>query len=730
MAAQTPPPPSPPPPPIPQTPSGGGGGGGQMAPVPNPNTNQSVVGAWNLRSELGRGSFAVVWKAQHTKTNELAAVKEVALGKLSHKLRSSLESEIAILKRARHPNIVSLRDLWKSSSRVFIILEYCDGGDLLAYIRARKQLPPRTAMHFMANLGAGLRVLRQNNLVHRDLKPQNLLLSTAKQGTTPIDAVTGMALPVLKIADFGFARNLQPQGLAETLCGSPLYMAPEVLHGQRYDAKADLWSVGAILFEMVSGAPPYGGANFVALLQNIESREAVLPADVAKVSSPNLVSLLRMLLRRSPIERLSFDEFFRHPYMRDAMNPASATSSSSHDEAATIAAVTTSSSSVSATNDASTLDSEYVMVEEDPIPPPTRMTAARVRAETMPALPSPSRAAVPGAAFAFPKPATGAKNLAMSSAATLQSHKAAAMVAAGKASSAPSAQHTLNTSTAAQSTLARLEVIAKQMRDLATEAWERGERTGALSLQMLALRVLRGIADGARASNMQALAVRTNASLSKAIAQAEVAAKRILRDEDRLRALSSSSSQHAQFSQQSQQSASEGSSLSTTRGSMGGASSDCSMESAATMMRGRAGSSNATSASPPNAMAMMAGSPGEAHFSPKAATVATSSSTPAADRVVLPDALELTYQNALRDGRAGAVQELVGVHDVASACYERAVNLLNFLLLDAESLGGTHCQPLSLTGEMRAQLSTYRAGLESRWLGLTTNSMQKRKLIF
>ena len=89
-------------------------------------------------------------------------------------------------------------------------------------------------------------------------------------------------------------------------------------------------------------------------------------------------------------------------------------------------------------------------------------------------------------------------------------------------------------------------------------------------------------------------------------------------------------------------------------------------------------------------MAMMAGSPGEAHFSPKAATVATSSSTPAADRVVLPDALELTYQNALRDGRAGAVQELVGVHDVASACYERAVNLLNFLLLDAESLGGTH----------------------------------------
>lgn len=79
--------------------------------------------------------------------------------------------------------------------------------------------------------------------LQRDLKPQNLLLSTSKSGA------------LLKIADFGFARNLQPQGLAETLCGSPLYMAPEILQFQKYDAKADLWSVGTILFELVVGEP-------------------------------------------------------------------------------------------------------------------------------------------------------------------------------------------------------------------------------------------------------------------------------------------------------------------------------------------------------------------------------------------------------------------------------------------------------------------------------------------
>ena len=78
--------------------------------------------------------------------------------------------------------------------------------------------------------------------MQRDLKPQNLLLSTHKSGA------------LLKIADFGFARSLQPQGLAETLCGSPLYMAPEILQFHKYDAKADLWSVGTILFELVVGA--------------------------------------------------------------------------------------------------------------------------------------------------------------------------------------------------------------------------------------------------------------------------------------------------------------------------------------------------------------------------------------------------------------------------------------------------------------------------------------------
>lgn len=140
-------------------------------------------------------------------------------------------------------------------------------------------------------------------LLQRDLKPQNLLLSDASP-----DAV-------LKIADFGFARSLQPQRLAETLCGSPLYMAPEILRFHKYDAKADLWSVGAILYELVVGRPPFDGDNTLHLLQNIERHEARIPDRVARHLSGECQDLIYKLLKRKPIERITFEEFFTHPFV-------------------------------------------------------------------------------------------------------------------------------------------------------------------------------------------------------------------------------------------------------------------------------------------------------------------------------------------------------------------------------------------------------------------------------
>lgn len=141
------------------------------------------------------------------------------------------------------------------------------------------------------------------SVLQRDLKPQNLLLSDH----TP--------QAVLKIADFGFARHLQQHQLADTLCGSPLYMAPEILQSHKYDAKADLWSVGTILYELVVGRPPFNGSNHVALLHNIERNEAKIPDQIARNLSAACVDLIYSLLKRDPVQRISFEEFFNHPFL-------------------------------------------------------------------------------------------------------------------------------------------------------------------------------------------------------------------------------------------------------------------------------------------------------------------------------------------------------------------------------------------------------------------------------
>ncbi|KAJ0262235.1 Serine/threonine-protein kinase ATG1c [Hirschfeldia incana] len=264
-----------------------------------------VVGDYLVGRQIGSGSFSVVSEARHRVHGTHVAIKEIAMGRLNKKLQESLMSEIYILRRIDHPNIIRLLDMIESPGKIHLVLEYCRGGDLSVYIQSHGSVPEATAKHFMLQLAAGLQVLRDNNIIHRDLKPQNLLLSTDGNDAD------------LKIADFGFARSLQPRGLAETLCGSPLYMAPEIMQLQKYDAKADLWSVGAILFQLVTGRTPFTGNSQIQLLQNIlRSTGLQFPADCRDLSL-DCIDLCQKLLRRDPVERLTFEEFFNHPFLSD-----------------------------------------------------------------------------------------------------------------------------------------------------------------------------------------------------------------------------------------------------------------------------------------------------------------------------------------------------------------------------------------------------------------------------
>ncbi|XP_021738034.1 serine/threonine-protein kinase ATG1c-like isoform X2 [Chenopodium quinoa] len=262
-----------------------------------------LIGDYMVGKQIGSGSFSLVWHARHRVHGTEVAIKEISMSRLNKKLQESLMSEIFILKQINHPNIIRLHDIIEVPGKIHLVLEYCSGGDLFMHIQRHGRVPEATAKQFMLQLAAGLKVLRENNIIHRDLKPQNLLLSTNDNS------------PILKIADFGFARSLQPRGLAETLCGSPLYMAPEIMQLQKYDAKADLWSVGTIVYQLVTGKTPFNGSNQMQLLQNIiRATELCFPSDMKDLSS-EFVDLCQKLLRRNPVERLTFDEFFNHPFL-------------------------------------------------------------------------------------------------------------------------------------------------------------------------------------------------------------------------------------------------------------------------------------------------------------------------------------------------------------------------------------------------------------------------------
>ncbi|CAL4930313.1 unnamed protein product [Urochloa decumbens] len=270
--------------------SGRGGGGGRR------------VGEYELLRPIGSGAYSQVWLGRHRARGTEVAVKEIAMERLSSKLRESLLSEVDILRRIRHPNVIALHDSIKDQGRIYLILEYCRGGDLHAYLQRHRRVSETVAKHFIRQLASGLQMLRDSNVVHRDLKPQNILLVENNENS------------LLKIADFGFAKFLQPFALAETLCGSPLYMAPEVMQAQKYDAKADLWSVGVILYQLVTGIPPFNGDNQIQLLKNIlRSREIQFPSGCEL--SHDCIDLCRKLLRLNSVERLTVDEFVHHPFL-------------------------------------------------------------------------------------------------------------------------------------------------------------------------------------------------------------------------------------------------------------------------------------------------------------------------------------------------------------------------------------------------------------------------------
>jgi len=260
----------------------------------------------NYKSKLGKGAYSSVYKGQYLGvTNEylfngtMVAIKIINTSSLSYGDYEITNNEVKImnmLKLKPHPNIVKCLDTIQTQKHTYIIMELCECGDLLSIMN--KPIEEKFVRAYFCQLISGLKFLHGHKLIHRDIKPKNILLSNNKK--------------ILKIADFGFAKIINTSLLKDKICGSPLYMAPEIMNNDIYNDQADLWSVGIILYEMIYGAHPYKHCkSFGELKEEINVTTIKIPPDDINIKVSNeCITILKKLLQKPLNLRISWLEFF------------------------------------------------------------------------------------------------------------------------------------------------------------------------------------------------------------------------------------------------------------------------------------------------------------------------------------------------------------------------------------------------------------------------------------
>ncbi|XP_007018316.2 PREDICTED: CBL-interacting serine/threonine-protein kinase 8 isoform X1 [Theobroma cacao] len=262
------------------------------------------VGKYEIGRTIGEGTFAKVKFAQNTETGESVAMKVLDRSTIiKHKMVDQIKREISIMKLVRHPYVVRLHEVIASRTKIYIILEFITGGELFDKIVHNGRLSEAEARRYFQQLIDGVEYCHSKGVYHRDLKPENLLLDS--QGN-------------LKISDFGLSA-LPEQGvsLLRTTCGTPNYVAPEVLSHKGYDgAVADVWSCGVILYVLMAGYLPFDELDLTTLYSKIERAEFSCPSWFPVGAK----SLIHRILDPNPqtritIEQIRSDEWFKKGYV-------------------------------------------------------------------------------------------------------------------------------------------------------------------------------------------------------------------------------------------------------------------------------------------------------------------------------------------------------------------------------------------------------------------------------
>jgi calcium/calmodulin-dependent protein kinase I len=219
---------------------------------------RNIKEKYKIEATLGKGSFASVKQAKDRVTKERVAVKVLSKKEIKESDLQAMKLEIDILKQLDHPNIVKLYDVYEDERFICLVMELMQGGELFDEIIERDHFSENEAREAIKALIDAIHYCHKIDITHRDIKPENLLLADKKQGITS-----------MKLADFGLARLLEEDVLASTACGTPGYVAPEILSGKKYGKQCDNWSIGVVLFILLSGSPPFYDEDQNSLFENI-----------------------------------------------------------------------------------------------------------------------------------------------------------------------------------------------------------------------------------------------------------------------------------------------------------------------------------------------------------------------------------------------------------------------------------------------------------------------------
>lgn len=253
--------------------------------------------------ELGTGAFSTVVLA----TSKAEGAQKVAVKcirktpDLKKEDVDSLHEEVAVLRSVEHPNIVKLHDFFEEKKMYYMVIELMEGGELFERIVKKTFYNEMDARGLVRILLDALAYLHGRGIVHRDLKPENLLL---KSPFNDFD---------IKLADFGFAKKVEGKSL-DTQCGTPGYVAPEILKGKKYGTAVDMWSCGVIIYILLGGYPPFHDDNHAILYRKIKAADYAFDPQYWDQVSDDAKDLIRKMLVVDPDKRLTASQALRHPW--------------------------------------------------------------------------------------------------------------------------------------------------------------------------------------------------------------------------------------------------------------------------------------------------------------------------------------------------------------------------------------------------------------------------------